>query len=155
MSRCHTRGSYSWCEKKAVFFHFFIYFCSFPSFRLFRWFRFGRFVSLFRVLVHVVWVPGYRGLEVSRRTISSLLPKPNGGPVRRIFFSQASPVLDCSFAAEKNACNTLPKQASLGDSPVRILWLSSPTPSGIKICLTTATNRWECRIFSRPGWVEI
>ena len=112
---------YSWCEKKAVFFHFFIYFCSFRSFRLFRSFRFGRFVSLFRVLVHVVWVPGYRGLEVSRRTISSLLPKPNGGPVRRIFFSQASPVLDCSFAAEKNACNTLPKQASLGDSPVRIL----------------------------------
>ena len=27
---------------------------SFPSFRSFRWFRFGRFVSLFRVLVHVI-----------------------------------------------------------------------------------------------------
>ena len=26
---------------------------------------------------------------------------------------------------------------------------------GIKICITTATNRWECRIFSRPGSVEI
>ena len=26
--------------------------------------------------------------------------------------------------------------------------------NGIKICKTTATNRWECRIFSRPGSVE-
>ena len=26
---------------------------------------------------------------------------------------------------------------------------------GIKICITTATNRRECRIFSRPGSVEI
>ena len=31
----------------------------------------------------------------------------------------------------------------------------SSTQNGIKICITTATNRWECRIFSRPGSVEI
>ena len=53
MSRCHTRESIVGARKKAVFFNFFIYFC---SFRLFRWFRFGRFVSLFRVLVHALFL---------------------------------------------------------------------------------------------------
>ena len=32
---------------------------------------------------------------------------------------------------------------------------SSWTTNGIKICKTTATNRWECRILSRPESVEI
>ena len=27
--------------------------------------------------------------------------------------------------------------------------------SGVKICIATATNRWECRIFSRPESLEI
>ena len=54
-ARCEFNLSCQECHTSNVSVSFiFLLFCSFRSFRLFRSFRFGSFVSLFRVLVHVL-----------------------------------------------------------------------------------------------------